>query len=38
MQLRLDTKILFDPDYSTKLQFRQEVLLGVFYQHQNRKQ
>lgn len=37
MQLRLETKILFDPDYSTKLQFRQEVLLGVFYQHQNRK-
>ncbi|CAN5425008.1 hypothetical protein BH11BAC2_BH11BAC2_23010 [soil metagenome] len=33
LQLRLDTKILYDPDYSMHFQYRQEVLLGVFYEH-----
>jgi hypothetical protein len=36
MELRFDTKVFFDPDYNSKLQFRQEVLLGVFYQHQQK--
>lgn len=36
MELRFDTKILFDPDYNQHLQIRQEVLLGVFYQHQHK--
>ncbi len=36
IELRFDTKIFFDPDYNSHLQFRQEVLLGVFYQHQQK--
>lgn len=36
MELRFDTKVFFEPDYNSHLQFRQEVLLGVFYQHQQK--
>jgi hypothetical protein len=31
LQLRFDTRLLYDPVYSYKIQYRQEVLLGVFY-------
>jgi hypothetical protein len=36
MELRFDTKVFFEPDYNSHVQFRQEVLLGVFYQHQQK--
>jgi hypothetical protein len=32
LQLRLDTRLNYNPDQSTHLQYRQEVVLGVFYQ------
>ena len=32
LQLRLDTSILYQPDQTSKLQYRQEVLLGIFYE------
>jgi hypothetical protein len=32
IQLRFDTRILYDPDFSLKMQYRQEVLLGIFYE------
>lgn len=32
IQLRLDTRLVYDPLYSTQLQYRQEVLLGLFYE------
>lgn len=32
LQLRFDTRILYDPDFSMKMQYRQEVLLGIFYE------
>ena len=32
IQLRFDTRLLYDPDFSFKMQFRQEVLLGFFYE------
>lgn len=32
LQLRFDTILLYQPDQTTKLQYRQEVLLGIFYE------
>lgn len=32
MQFRIDTHFIYDPDFSTKPSFRQELLLGVFYE------
>jgi hypothetical protein len=31
LQLRFDTRLLYDPSFSYKMQYRQEVLLGIFY-------
>lgn len=33
MQLRLETALNYDPEQSLRLQYRQEVLLGIFYEH-----
>jgi hypothetical protein len=33
MQLRFDTGLIYDPEYSTRIQYRQEVLLGVFFEN-----
>jgi hypothetical protein len=33
LQLRLDTGVQYAPETSLKLQYRQEVLLGVFYEN-----
>jgi hypothetical protein len=32
LQLRLDTRIIYEPQFSYKMQYRQEVLLGIFYE------
>lgn len=32
LQLRLDTQLLYQPEQLKKIQYRQEVLLGVFYE------
>lgn len=36
LQLRFDLILIYNPDYSEKLQYRQEVLLDVFFQHNYR--
>jgi hypothetical protein len=36
MQLKFDTRIVYNPNESFKLQYRQEVLLGVFYEHKTK--
>jgi len=36
MQLKFDTRIVYNPNESFQLQYRQEVLLGVFYEHQTK--
>ncbi|MBK9400330.1 MAG: hypothetical protein IPN36_05535 [Bacteroidetes bacterium] len=33
LQLRLETSLMYFPDQSLQLQYRQEVLLGIFYEH-----
>lgn len=33
LQLRFDLHLIYNPDYSKNLQYRQEVLLGVFYEN-----
>lgn len=36
MQVRFDTRILYDPAISYRMQYRQEILLGVFYEFRNK--
>lgn len=33
LQLRLDTRLAYNPLFTYDMQFRQEVLLGFFYEH-----
>lgn len=33
LQLRFDLHLIYNPDYSNRIQYRQEVLLGVFFEH-----
>lgn len=33
MQLRIETMLVYDPEQSLRLQYRQDILLGVFYEH-----
>lgn len=35
MQFRIDTHVIYEPDYSKKISYRQELLLGVFYELKN---